>query len=212
VTDEVADRPDVILHPLRECQSAAHQPREPLPECIIEPFDKAAACVSFLGADNLIAKRERRAPCAGWALPTLLAAGLLADGDRSDVQRARVPGNADDLHFLRQILLGRQLPKDTVLGPHREQRRQGRFPQPGAVDRLHLQHHLALSVGQLVEVREPGLGLTDFRKLAAGAEHIALDDRHAPAPAAEGGHAAGGEAVGGGGNAGEQQGCRQACS
>jgi hypothetical protein len=48
VTDEVADRPDVILHLLRECQSAAHQPREPLPECIIEPLDKAAARVTVI--------------------------------------------------------------------------------------------------------------------------------------------------------------------
>jgi len=48
VTDEVAGRPDVIIHLLRECQSAVHQPREPLPECIIEPLDNAAARVTVI--------------------------------------------------------------------------------------------------------------------------------------------------------------------
>ena len=69
MADEVADCPDVIPHLLQECQSAAYQPREPLPECLIEPLDKAAACVSFLGADNLIAKRGRRAPVQGGPCP-----------------------------------------------------------------------------------------------------------------------------------------------
>ena len=48
MTDEVAGRPDVIIHLLRECQSAVHQPREPLPECIIEPLDNAAARVTVI--------------------------------------------------------------------------------------------------------------------------------------------------------------------
>jgi hypothetical protein len=39
VTDEVAYGTDVILHLLGECQRAAHQPGDPLPQCVVEPFD-----------------------------------------------------------------------------------------------------------------------------------------------------------------------------
>jgi len=48
VADEVADCPDVIPHLLQECQSAAHRPREPLPERMIEPLDTAAARVTVI--------------------------------------------------------------------------------------------------------------------------------------------------------------------
>ena len=41
MTDEVADRPDVILHFLGECERATPEPRDSLPEGVVKPLGSA---------------------------------------------------------------------------------------------------------------------------------------------------------------------------
>jgi hypothetical protein len=107
VTEEGSDRPDVILHFFGECERATHEPRDSLPECVVEPLDVVGLAGVF--GDRLRPARRRRGQGSGPELePTktqraranLAAAGwaALVDsrvGDALDTLKAGIDGEVD---------------------------------------------------------------------------------------------------------------------
>lgn len=63
MTDEVAERPDVVLHFCRECQRVTYEPRDSLPKSVIEPLD-GVSVASVLG-DCLVRRRRNHANVGG---------------------------------------------------------------------------------------------------------------------------------------------------